>query len=89
MPSLLRARTEIVDVEVFTHSPATPTTACEWWRRSCIGFASGGMWEVRSRRGHAVLGPGRLLADRGSWRPSGSPPMSCSGTGPAVPVRVR
>src|SRR6266496_5527640 len=61
MPSLLRARTEIADVEVFTHSPATPTTACEWWRRSCIGFTSGGMWEVRSRRGHAVLGPGRLL----------------------------
>jgi hypothetical protein len=52
MPSLLRARTEIADVEVLTHSPATATTACEWWRRSCIGFTSGGMWEVRSRLTH-------------------------------------
>ncbi len=65
MPSLVLAHTEMADVELFTHSPTTPVTAREWWPQSCIGFTSGGMWEVRSGRGRAVLAPGQLLVGAG------------------------
>lgn len=60
-----RARTDLVAIHSFAHSPGDAYVACEWWSRSCVAFTTYGSWQVRSVRGRAEVHANTVLVGEG------------------------
>lgn len=60
-----RARTDLVELHTFAHTPTDHHVANEWWPRSCVAFTAVGSWEIRCGRGRSEVRTDTVLIGEG------------------------